>query len=118
MLVVTAGNWATAGWLAARGLAPPRQQLLEHLLPLDPAADVERATICALQQVLADRPQQHLAAGADLDPEPPVQWTPGLRAALVRLRDLWAPVNWFRPPWGMPWLEALLVQAVEGELLA
>ncbi|KAG2422980.1 hypothetical protein HXX76_015651 [Chlamydomonas incerta] len=101
--VLSSGNWAAADWLVRRGLAPPKQALMRHMLFED--RDIR---LVDLQWVVG------MGGGQDQE-QAQVQWTAELHAALAGVQD----TREFdcETPSRQRWLTEL-VEAVAAELAA
>ncbi|KAG2427676.1 hypothetical protein HXX76_012325 [Chlamydomonas incerta] len=105
--VLCYGNWAAADWMVRHGLAPPRQELLRHVLLEPPFLDLSRLTsIPTLQWVVGMRGGQDRVQ---------VQWTAELHAALMYKRKTYAQGFGNETPCRLRWL-AKLVETVGAEL--
>ncbi|KAG2424375.1 hypothetical protein HXX76_014584 [Chlamydomonas incerta] len=103
--VLSSGNWAAANFLLRHGLAPPKQELLRHML----LEDAHKTRIADLQGVVGmGGRQDRLQAAAQ------VQWTAELHAALA----FWpSHGSTYETPCREEWLMRL-VRAVGAELAA
>ncbi|KAG2423564.1 hypothetical protein HXX76_015204 [Chlamydomonas incerta] len=104
--VLSSGNWAAADWLVRHGLAPPKQELLSHILMGAPGF----IRIPDLQWVVGVHGGQDRAQAQ-------VQWTAELHAALMQLRSPGNKKLHYDSPTRIRWLVEL-VEAVAAELAA